>query len=167
MTDPGLTWLDGLSGAEAERELRSCCASPAWCAAIAAGRPYPDRGALLARSDEVIATLDWAEILLALEAHPRIGQRAAGADREASWSQREQSGMDSAPADVRAALVEANRAYEDRFGHVFLIFASGRTDTQMLAAARERVGNDPVEERAVVRGELARIAALRLERLMP
>ena len=55
--------------------------------------------------------------------------------------------MDSATADVKAALVEANRAYEERFGHVFLIFATGRTDTEMLAAARDRLANDDETER--------------------
>ena len=34
---------------------------------------------------------------------------------------------------VRAALVDGNRAYEERFGHVFLIRAAGRTPEEMLA----------------------------------
>ena len=74
--------------------------------------------------------------------------------------------MDSATDEIRNALVEANRAYEDRFGHVFLIFATGRSDVEMLAAAKARAGNDDQTERAVVRAELAKIVALRLGKLL-
>jgi 2-oxo-4-hydroxy-4-carboxy-5-ureidoimidazoline decarboxylase len=99
--------------------------------------------------------------------HPRIGERPTGDGRESGWSRREQAGILSqlAPA-TRAALAEANREYERRFGHVFLVFATGRTDTELLAAARARLGNPPAVEREVVRTELGRIAQLRLERLL-
>ena len=84
----------------------------------------------------------------------------------ASWSRREQSGVSGgADPQVRAALVQANQAYEDRFGHVFLIFATGRTQDEILAAARARLGNDEETERKVVREELERITRLRLSRL--
>ena len=164
--DPGLAEFNKLPADQAERELRTCCASAAWTAAIVAGRPYPDRDALFATADEALADLDWAGVREALDAHPRIGERAAGGGREAAWSRGEQSGMDAATAEVRADLVAANRAYEERFGHVFLIFATGRTDTDMLAAARERLGNSEEKEHDVVRRELGRIVALRLTKLV-
>jgi 2-oxo-4-hydroxy-4-carboxy-5-ureidoimidazoline decarboxylase len=163
--DPGLAWFNGLGDAVAE--LTACCASTAWIEQVAAGRPYPERARLLARSEEILAGLDWAGVRAAVDAHPRIGERRlAATTREAAWSGREQSGMDSATDEVRSALVEANRAYEERFGHVFLIFATGRTDTEMLAAARERIGHDDETERAVVRDQLGRIVALRLTKLL-
>ena len=158
----GLARLNELPGREAREALHACCAAAAWLDDLVAGRPYPDRSALLDRSAAVLANLDWADIREALDAHPRIGERARQAGREAAWSAAEQSGMDSATAEVRAALVEANRAYEDRFGHVFLIFATGRTDIEMLAAARERLGNDEATEREIVRIELGKIVELRL-----
>ncbi len=164
--DPALAEFNALPADGAERELRACCASRAWTAAVAAGRPYADRDSLVAMSEEALTALDWAGIREALDAHPRIGERVGGAGREESWSRSEQSGMDTATDGVKAALVEANRAYEDRFGHVFLIFATGRTDTDMLAAARERLGNSEEEEREVVRGELGRIVTLRLTKLL-
>jgi len=74
--------------------------------------------------------------------------------------------MDGATESTRAALVAANRAYEERFGHVFLIFATGKSDTEMLAAARERIGHDEATERGVVRAELGRIVGLRLTKLL-
>lgn len=164
--DEGLNRLNTLPASAAEPALHACCAATGWITAIVAGRPYPDRVTLLDRSADLLATLDWPSIREALDAHPRIGERAAGAGREASWSAAEQSAMDSATAEVKAALVEANRAYEERFGQVFLIFATGRTDTEMLAAARQRVGHDEATERAVVRTELTRIVALRLTKLL-
>jgi 2-oxo-4-hydroxy-4-carboxy-5-ureidoimidazoline decarboxylase len=161
-----LTRFNELPAEQAERELLACCAAPAWARAVAAGRPYRDLAAAFAAADAAIARLSWAGIAEALAAHPRIGDRPAGPGREAAWSRREQSGMDTAGEETAAALVTANKAYEERFGHVFLIFASGRTPGQMLAAARARLGNDPATERGVVREELRKIARLRLERLL-
>ncbi len=162
----GLARLNAMPQAEAREALYACCATAAWLDHLVAGLPYPDRSALLDRSAAVLANLDWAGIREALDAHPRIGERARQPGREAAWSATEQSGMDSATAEVRAALVEANRAYEDRFGHVFLIFATGRTDTEMLAAARERLGHDEATEREIVRIELEKIVELRLTKLL-
>ncbi|MDR7273943.1 2-oxo-4-hydroxy-4-carboxy-5-ureidoimidazoline decarboxylase [Catenuloplanes atrovinosus] len=160
-----LAELNALPEEAAREELRTCCASSRWVSEVAARRPYPRLDALLAVSDAALAVLGWDDVLEALAAHPRIGQRVTGADRESAWSRREQSGMDAATDDVRAALAEANAAYEERFGHVFLIFASGRSDVEMLAAARSRLDNDEPTERRVVHGELTRIVRLRLERL--
>jgi 2-oxo-4-hydroxy-4-carboxy-5-ureidoimidazoline decarboxylase len=105
--------------------------------------------------------LSWDDVLIALNAHPRIGERPAGDSREAAWSRREQSAV---TADD--AIREANRAYEEKFGHVFLIFASGRSQEEILAAAKQRLGNDEQTEREVVKEELRKIALLRLERAL-
>jgi 2-oxo-4-hydroxy-4-carboxy-5-ureidoimidazoline decarboxylase len=164
--DPGLDELNALPATAARARLAAVCASPAWVDAVLAARPYGNRETLRDTAARTLAGLDWTEVRTALDAHPRIGQRPAGEDREAAWSRREQAGMAAAPDAVRAELAEANRAYEERFGHVFLIFATGRTDREMLAAARDRLGHDDETERGVVRGELARIVALRLERLL-
>ena len=148
-----------------EADLLACCAVPEWAARIAAGRPYPSKDDLYAAADAAARALGWDDVLKGLAAHPRIGERAQGDDRAAAWSRREQAaaGGDDATA---AALAEANRAYEQRFGHVFLTFASGRTPEQILAAARARLDNDDATERAVVADDLRRIALLRLERLL-
>jgi 2-oxo-4-hydroxy-4-carboxy-5-ureidoimidazoline decarboxylase len=153
--------FNGLPADEAEKELLTCCASPAFARAVAAGRPYPDRDALIAAADAALRALSWADVSDALAAHPRIGERPAGADRESAWSRREQSGIDAGDE-----LVAANKAYEERFGHVFLIFATGKDRDQVLASARARLGNDDATEREVVHGELRKIALLRLGRLV-
>ncbi|MFI6762013.1 2-oxo-4-hydroxy-4-carboxy-5-ureidoimidazoline decarboxylase [Micromonospora sp. NPDC050417] len=150
----------------ARRDLLACCAVPAWASALVERRPYPDLGVLLAVADAALAALSWDDVALALAAHPRIGERPAGADRESAWSRREQAGVADADARTRAELAVANREYERRFGHLFLVFASGRTETELLAVARQRLRNDDETERRVVHRELRRIARLRLERLL-
>lgn len=150
-----------------EADLLACCAAPAWGEAVAAGRPYRSRSDLLAAAGAAGESLSWTDVLVGLSAHPRIGERAAGDSREAAWSRREQSAAARSGDDAtRAALVQANRAYEERFGHVFLIFASGRSQEEILAAARARITNDEAGERVIVTGELRKIALLRLERLL-
>lgn len=164
--DHGLAWLNGLPPDEARERLRACCAATAWLDTVVSGRPYPDRATLQATVASALAELDWAGVREAIDVHPRIGERVAAGTTEAAWSAVEQSGMDRASAETRAALVEANRAYEERFGHVFLIFATGKTDEEMLAAARERLHHSETQERAIVRSELAKIVHLRIEKLL-
>jgi len=159
--------FNSLPAARLAADLLACCAAPAWGSKVAAGRPYRSRDALFAAAGAASAGLTWAEVLVGLSAHPRIGERAAGDSKEAAWSRREQSAAASSGDDAtRAALVQANRAYEERFGHVFLIFASGRSQEEILAVARARITNDEAGERVVVAGELGKIALLRLERLL-
>src|SRR4051794_21887695 len=86
-----LSTFDAETQADAEAELLACCASPRWAAEVAARRPYHDLETLRRVSDATIAALDWSEVLRAVRAHPRIGERAAGQGREAAWSRAEQS----------------------------------------------------------------------------
>jgi 2-oxo-4-hydroxy-4-carboxy-5-ureidoimidazoline decarboxylase len=159
--------FNSLPAGKLEAELLAVCAVPAWGAAVAALRPYPSKEAVLAAADAAARRLSWPEVVQGLSAHPRIGERAQGESREAAWSRREQSAAaSSGDDDTKAALTAANHAYEDKFGHVFLIFASGRTQEEILAAAQERIGNDEQTERAIVADELRKIALLRLERLL-
>ena len=157
--------LNAWSGDDARRELLTCCASRRWAEALAAGRPYGGWSELAGAATAGIKALRWPDVLEALEAHPRIGDRAAGRSREAKWSRAEQSAAASADAAVLGELARANADYERRFGHVFLICASGRPAEQILAEARRRLGNDVAAEQHEVRTELAGIALLRLERL--
>jgi 2-oxo-4-hydroxy-4-carboxy-5-ureidoimidazoline decarboxylase len=133
---------------------------------MAAGRPYADADALLGESDRAVRALGRDDLAEALAGHPRIGERAAGFSTEAAWSRQEQAGAGDAGAETQAALQAGNRTYEERFGHVFLISASGRSAEEMLAALRDRLGNDPDTEWGVVAEELRKINRLRLERLL-
>jgi 2-oxo-4-hydroxy-4-carboxy-5-ureidoimidazoline decarboxylase len=150
----------------AAERLRACNAAPRFVAEMLAGRPYRDADALVGRAERVARALPWDEVSLALAAHPRIGDRVGGSSAEAQASRREQSSMSDADAEVRAALVDGNRAYEERFDHVFLIRAAGRSPGEMLAELRRRLGNDVEAERAEVTEQLAQITALRVKGLV-
>jgi 2-oxo-4-hydroxy-4-carboxy-5-ureidoimidazoline decarboxylase len=144
--------------------LRECCAAGSWVDRIVAGRPYPDEAALLSASDAATAELDDAGLEQALAGHPRIGERVAAGHGE--WSRQEQSGVAHAGADVRAELVDANAVYEQKFGHVYLVCATGKSAEEMLAICRSRLTNDADTELGVVRTELASINRLRLGKLL-
>lgn len=152
--------VDGMDIGELRAALLACCHAPAWADRLAARRPFGDLPTLLAASDAELAASDEADVDAALAAHPRIGERPAGAD-----SAREQSAVLAGDAAVLAGLAQGNRAYEERFGHVYLVCAAGRTAEELLAVLRSRLGNDPGVERSVLRAELAAITRLRLTRL--
>jgi 2-oxo-4-hydroxy-4-carboxy-5-ureidoimidazoline decarboxylase len=161
--------LDDFNDEPADRvvqALRACNAAPRFAAEVAAGRPYRDVETLVGRAEDVARALPWDDVAIALAAHPRIGDRVEGSSAEAESSRREQGSMDAADAAVRDALVEGNRAYEERFDHVFLIRASGRSPGEMLAELRRRLGNDEATERAEVTEQLAQITALRVRGLV-
>ena len=146
--------------AEAADALRRCCGSERWVERMIAGRPYPDELALLGAAERVWWDLepeDWRE---AFRAHPRIGER--GGD---TWSRTEQAGVDGATTDVRRRLARGNEAYERRFGHVYLVCATGRGAADMLSDLEARLTNDPAEELRVAAAEQAKITRLRLEKL--
>jgi 2-oxo-4-hydroxy-4-carboxy-5-ureidoimidazoline decarboxylase len=161
--------LDDFNAESADRAvqaLRACNAAPRFAAAVVAGRPYPDVDALVARAEEVVRGLPWEEVELAISVHPRIGEQPEGSSPEAEASRREQSAVGSADDATRTALAEGNRAYEERFDHVFLIRAAGRSPEDVLAELRRRLDNDEEAERAEVTGQLAEITALRVRELV-
>jgi OHCU decarboxylase len=160
-----LAALNDLPVEAARSELAACCASQAWVEQMADRRPYPDVAALLAAAEEVWWDLtpdDWLE---AFAAHPRIGEQPEGDDRTSRWSRREQSGVENDPGTADT-LAECNRAYEERFGFTFLIFASDRSAAEILDACRARLANDEMREVSVAAAEQARITNLRLRRLL-
>jgi 2-oxo-4-hydroxy-4-carboxy-5-ureidoimidazoline decarboxylase len=146
--------------------LRACNTSPAWAARLLARRPYPSTDDAVAAAEKAVLDLDDAEVGAALAGHPRIGERPGGAHTEgAAFSRREQSGVD-AGADTASRLATGNAAYEQRFGHVFLIRAAGRDAGEILAELERRLGNDPTTERTEATGQLAEITALRMRQVL-
>lgn len=161
-----LAALNDLDRDAARERLRTCCAARRWVDRVVDGRPYADVEGLQSASDDVFGNLETADLEEAMQAHPRIGERVRGADTESAWSRREQAAVADADRSVEAALDEGNVQYESRFGHVFLIFASGRSAEQMLAALGERLDNDRGTEWTVIAEELRKITRLRLQRLV-
>jgi len=151
---------------QVEDVLQAINAAPRFATELAVGRPYPDVDTLVRRAEQISRALPWEEVAIALSAHPRIGERVGGSSAEARSSRREQSAMAAADAELRAAVLAGNRAYEHRFHHVFLIRAAGRTGEEMLAELNRRLANDEETERKEVTEQLAEITGLRLRRLL-
>ena len=168
MTEPVLdvAAFDAMPATAAVDLLRPVCASGRWRDAVVAARPYSTLDALDKASDDLVEHLGWTDVLEAMAAHPRIGERAAGQNRESQWSRQEQSTASGASDDITTALHDGNLDYEERFGHVFLVCATGRTPLQILEALTERLDNDERTEQDVVRRELAAIVRLRLAKVL-
>ena len=156
-------FLNTLSTAEAEAILLACCGSRAWAWEMASRRPYGDTEELLESADHVwwgLAPADWRE---AFAAHPRIGEKKLdGEDRSRRWSADEQAGAAGAQAAVLAELAEANRIYEERFGHIFIVCATGKSADEMLGLLQARLANDPQTELRIAAEEQRKITRLRL-----
>jgi 2-oxo-4-hydroxy-4-carboxy-5-ureidoimidazoline decarboxylase len=164
-----LTWLNELPARAAQQALRECCSAPRWAEQMAAARPYASAQDAIRESDAVTAALTVTDLAEALAGHPRIGERPDAGDdgaQASAWSRREQSGVDADDAETKRALAQGNLAYEQRFGHIYLVCASGRTGTELLDVLRGRLQNEPEDEWQVVRTELQKINALRLQRLL-
>jgi 2-oxo-4-hydroxy-4-carboxy-5-ureidoimidazoline decarboxylase len=161
-TPPGLARLNALQDHAAFAVLHEACASTTWARRLTADRPYATAEELLTASDAATAELTGADLDEAMAGHPPIGHPKPGDPTSA----REQRGMAGASAELKAELLELNLAYQEKFGHVFLICATGRTGEQMRDAVKERIGNSPEQEREIVRTELGKINRIRLTRLV-
>jgi 2-oxo-4-hydroxy-4-carboxy-5-ureidoimidazoline decarboxylase len=161
------TWqlIDRASDDEARRLLTRACAATRWVARMMERRPFGSREALLTASGEewnALGETGWRE---AFAHHPKIGDRAALRERFPAThdlSAREQAGVANAPESVLDALTDANSQYEERFGYIFIVCATGLTADEMLTRLRARLNNAPDDELRVAAREQARITELRL-----
>lgn len=158
--------LNTMPRTELVSRLRTCLDVRRWADEIADSRPFSDVHAVHAAADRAAQTLALDEIHTALAAHPRIGDRADGEDTESVWSRGEQGGVDASDAALARALREGNVEYERRFGHVYLVCASGLSGTELLDRLHSRLDNDRETETAIVADELRKIARLRLDKVI-
>ena len=157
--------VDGARG-----ELLRCCGCARWADAVLAGRPFRDKAALLAASDAAWAATGEAEWREAFSHHPRIGGKDALRAKFAAtraWAKGEQSGAAAASEAVLDALAAGNAAYEKRFGHIFIVCATGKSAAEMLDLLKSRLPNDPAAELRLAAGEQNKITKIRLEKLIP
>jgi len=161
-----LTWLNSLTDEEATKELLQCCGSKRWASATATARPYDTLDLLLSTANDIWWSLDRSDWLEAFRSHPKIGEKKA-ADKVSAqsqqWSRQEQSGVDEASHDTLAAL---NEAYEQKFGFIFIICATGKTSDEILTALRERLQHDLDAELPIAAAEQSQITELRLKKLL-
>lgn len=164
-----LSRLDALPEPEALAAFGRCCGARRWAEAMTRGRPYREEAALLAAAEQAFAPLTRADWLEAFSHHPRIGDRASLAARfpaTAGWSQAEQAAAGDAAAEVLDGLLQGNRQYEARFGHIFIACATGKSAPEMLALLRERLPNDPDAELEIAAAEQRKITSIRLKKLL-
>jgi allantoinase len=160
--------LNSLPTNAARDTLLRCCGSLRWADDMAARRPFRSEAEVFGAADEVWFGLDRADWTEAFAAHPRIGDIKSLRKKFAStadWASREQAGVVAAHEDMLRALAECNQIYETRFGHIFIVCATGKTATEMLALLSIRLRNDPDTELRVAAAEQAKITRLRLEKL--
>lgn len=164
-----LDQLNNLEPAQARDEFLKCCGSNAWASEMTEARPFASVDDLLKKADDVWAALaedDWLE---AFRAHPKIGEKKAVAaqSRQAqNWSAQEQSAVATASGGTIKRLADGNREYEERFGFIFIVCASGKSSEEMLSMLKRRMPNDRHTEMRTAAEEQRKINRLRLEKLL-
>jgi 2-oxo-4-hydroxy-4-carboxy-5-ureidoimidazoline decarboxylase len=134
---------------------------------MASRRPISDEAALLAASDEVWSALPKTDWMEAFRSHPRIGEShgpASVSAKSVAWSGEEQRKVGPASEDMKAALAEGNRAYEQRFKHIFIVCATGKSAPEILEILRRRLGNDEARELHEAAEQQRQIAQVRLKK---
>ena len=173
-----LAELTRLADQAARAALERCCGAGAWVERMIGGRPYRNATGLLAAAERAADKLRPADWIEAFAHHPKIGDRAARAatsasavagaraTSEAAWAGEEQRGAATAAPATLEALARGNRAYERKFGYIFIVCATGKSAEEMLALLQARLGNDPDTELVNAAREQRAITRLRLEKLL-
>jgi OHCU decarboxylase len=159
-------WND-LPPDKAAEEILPCCGSKAWARQMAARRPIFEEASLLSVCDEVWKNLPQSDWLEAFRSHPRIGDSHAPSSaqaKSAAWSGEEQRKAASADEDIKAALAAGNRAYEQKFNHIFIVCATGKSAPEILAILERRLRNDKTTELREAAEQQRQIARLRLKK---
>ena len=166
--DSVLSWLNGATEAEATDALTRCCGARRWVEGMVAARPFRSRTHLHGAAASVwwhLGDGDWEDAFLH---HPRIGadlEALRAKFAAADWSAGEQVGVASADERTIRELADGNRTYEERFGHIFIVCATGLSAAEMLARLQARMNNPPEIELRLAAEEQRKITAIRLEKL--
>jgi OHCU decarboxylase len=164
-----LAWLNELSTADAETAFLDCCGSTEWARRMAGARPFDMLEDLFRTADRTWFSLSSVEWLEAFASHPKIGSGKPAPKqkkRSSEWSSGEQSGIDIADKSVRKQLAEANRLYQEKFGFIFIVCATGKSADEMLAICRARLGNSAETEMRLAAEEQRKITEIRLSKLL-
>ena len=162
--------LKALPPGEAQKEFLKCCGSVKWAQAMVQLRQYAATiEGLALRGNEMWWSLERSDWLEAFHSHPKIGEKKAAAEvpsESKQWSGQEQSGVQTAAQETLAELAQLNRAYEEKFGFIFIVCATGKSAAEMLAMLRERLRNEREVELGIAAAEQAKITELRLKKLV-
>jgi 2-oxo-4-hydroxy-4-carboxy-5-ureidoimidazoline decarboxylase len=142
-----LAQWNGLGLDDAAEVILPCNGSPVWATLLAYNRPFDSLEALFATTDKIWSSLpeeDWQQ---AFDSHPRLGESKAksATTQSLTWSASEQNAAQTDEA-TQTTLAAANRAYEAKFGRIFILCATGRTATDILTILQRRLNNDAATE---------------------
>jgi len=160
--------LNTTDKAQAYEIFEACCCAPNWVERMVAARPFPDQKTLLAQATRIWQSLGEQDYLAAFLGHPQIGNLSTLKTKYANTSNtagHEQSGMSVAQTSVIEKMLALNKTYLEKFGFIFIVFASGKSAEQMLDLISARIHNDRSTELTIAAGEQAKITANRLEKL--
>ena len=161
--------LNRLSEADAATAFTQCCAAQRWVERMVIDRPFENLSEMLEISDRIWEECDLDDYLEAFEGHPRIGDVESLAKKYANtkgWAGGEQKGVEGADRAVLERLAKGNADYEEKFGHIFIVCATGKSAAEMLALLEARIGNPPEYEINVAAEEQNKITRLRLKKLL-
>lgn len=164
-----LDQLNALPSTSAEAEFLKCCGSARWAQEMTEARPFASETQIFDRANEIWWSLSEQDWLEAFRAHPKIGEKKAAtaqSQQAQSWSAQEQAGVARASAITVGELAERNRDYENLFGFIFIVCATGRSSEEMLKLLKGRLPNDAPTEIRIAAAEQNKITRLRLERLL-
>ena len=154
--------------------LKNCCGSASWVNRMLPFIPADDMIELLEDAEDQwwqCNEEDWKE---AFSHHPKIGDVESLTKKFASpappvtigWASAEQSGVQVASKESIEALAEGNRLYEEKFGYIFIVCATGKSAEEMLGMLQSRLANNPEEEIQIAADEQNKITKLRIEKLL-
>lgn len=161
--------LNTVSQPQLREELLKCCGSSTWAKMMMTYFPTDNMEELLENAEELWSECsedDWKE---AFSSHPKIGDVESLTKKFAAtahWASGEQNAVNTASNETIAALAEGNRLYEEKFGYIFIVCATGKSAAEMLALLKERLDNKPEDEIKVAAAEQLNITKLRLQKLI-
>jgi len=161
--------LNQAAAETAQTDFLNCCGSQTWARLMTEARPFADIAVLIKQAEQIWQNLDAQDWLEAFAAHPKIGAKKAvphQSAQAAEWSSAEQSGTQTAADSLRNELETANRLYEEKFGFIFIVCATGKNTKEMLDLCRRRLQNDVDSEIRIAADEQRKITEIRLKKLL-
>jgi OHCU decarboxylase len=163
-----LDQLNKLNASDATTEFLKCCGSQNWANRMVASRPFSTLEEMCSKASEIWWSLNSSDWLEAFRSHPKIGERKAATDvssQSLSWSSQEQSGVAIAQEQTLSELSRLNRDYEEKFGYIYIVCATGKSSEEMLDILKSRIDNQPDQELHIAAGEQEKITDIRLRKL--
>ena len=164
-----LDTLNTLPKSEALEQFAICCGASKWVEEITAFRPFQHKTELFDLTEKIWFSLNSEDWLEAFSHHPKIGDidlLRKKFQKIKSWTEKEQSGIQEAGENILKDLAESNRLYEEKFGYIFIVCATGKSAEEMLALLKVRLENDPEGELLIAAKEQNKITQLRLDNLL-